>query len=254
MMGDERGVSDLVSFTMIFMVVFASIGMISVFGFDGIDHVREHEQMTSAQTAMITISDQLNGIADHESPARSAEVRLGGGTLLIDDGPLLNVTVDYGDGNVTTWERRLGTLTYRLGDQRLVVTGGAVIRADDDSSILVREPPFLCTEEHSRLNLIRIEALEAPSISSSGGIQVRNHHQRTRLLAPLNRTLLYDAENVTLEFKDTEHLDAWERYFTQSGTEWQQDGSGRYTCNSFANDDTRGLILRDSRIGIRFIR
>lgn len=254
MRGDERGVSDLVAFTMIFMVVFASIGMISIFGFQGIDHVREHEQTTSAQKAMITISDQLNGIADHESPARSAEIRLGGATLSIDDGPLVNVTVDYGDGNVTTWENRLGSLTYQLGEQNIVITGGAVIRADDESAIIVRDPPLMCTDGHARVNLIRIEALDGSSISTSRGIQVRNHHERTRLIAPENRTLLYGAENVTIEFKDGDYLDAWERYFTEDGSNWQVDGSDRYTCDSFKDDDAKGLFVRDTRIGIRFIR
>ena len=250
---DERGVSDLVAFTMIFMIVFASIGMIAIFGFDAVNHVREGEQTDSAQSAMITLADQLNGIADHESPARSTEIRVGGATLHIDEGPLVNVTVDYGDGNTTTWSQHLGSITYRLGDQRVVVTGGAVIRADEQSSFLVREPPLLCTDQHARLNLIRLEALDDPTISTDRSIQIRNHHQRTRLIAPVNRTWMYQGQSVTIEFNDTEHLDAWEQFFTGENN-WTNEGDGVFTCDGFDTEGDSGIIVRDTRIGIRFIR
>lgn len=255
MRGDERAVSDLVAFSMIFMIVFASIGFIAFFGFDAVDHVREGEQTTSAQSAMITLADQLNGIADHEAPARSTEIRLGGATMTIDDGPLVNVTADYGDGNTVTWERHLGAITYRLGDQRIVVTGGAVIRADEESSVLIREPPFLCTDEHARLNLIRVEALEAPTISTDRSIQVRNHHQRTRLIAPVNRSWMYEAHNVTIEFKDTEYPDAWEQFFNEDDNWEPVDGNEfAYVCDGFADLEDGGIIIRDARIGIRYVR
>lgn len=250
MMRDDRAVSDLVAFTLIFTVMIASIGFIGIVGFDTIGDVRENEQLESGTVAMTEISDQINGIADHEAPVRSSEIRLGGGTLEITDGQLINLTVSYDDEDINDSHRRIdfGALEYRVGDQKIVTSGGAVFRSDGENSVMLREPPLFIKGDKARLNFIRMEPLRTdPTISADQSIQVQSHHRRTAYLDPFNRDLLYSIDKIEVELVDVDHRDAWERYFEQS--EWS-GSDGVYTIDNPSD----GAIIRSTRIGIRYIR
>lgn len=243
----DRGVSDLVAFLLIFVVMIASIGVVSAFGMSALEDARDHEQLDSAQVSMVTLSDQLNGIADHEAPARATELRLGGATLAIDDGPTANVTVTYDDGtNDTVADVVLGDVSYRLDGQRIVVAGGAVFRGGDASGVALTDPPFQCTETQARVNLIAVRAEGTSVVSTGGVVQLQSRYRFTRLLSPPNRTSLYAADNVTVRLENTMYPTAWDRYFQDAG--WSGSG-GTYVCEGIS----QGAILRMTRINLRLV-
>lgn len=246
-MMDDRGVSDLVAFMLIFVVMLASIGVVSAFGMSALEDVRDKEQLDSAQVALIRVSDQLNGIADHEAPARAAEMRVGGATVSIVDGPTANFTVEYTDGiPSTTHEYDLGQIGYQLGDNRVLITAGGVLRGDDVSGIFVSEPPFQCFSDQARVNVVTVRPEDRAVASTSGNIQVQSRHQWSRLVAPTNRSTLYDVERVSLNLTNTTYPDAWDRHMSEAG--WA-GSDGDYECTGL----TDGAILRTTRIDIRLI-
>lgn len=242
-MSGDRGVSDLVGFIVIFTVVIASVGLVAAVGFDTLENVRDHDQLNSAEHGMLTLSDQLTGIANHHAPARATELRLDGATIAIVDGPTVNVTVGYEDGTEVTHTQQLRGVEYRIGDDVVLVAGGAVIRADGETSWMVREPPFRCTDDQARLNLITVRSLGDDLVSAGGSVQVQTRHDGTDTMAPANRSELTSARNVTVEFVSVDHPDAWTSFIEAT------DGKDAFRCEGLSN----GLLVRHSRIGIGFM-
>lgn len=255
---DDRALSDVLAFVLIFAVMIASVGLIGAVGFDTVGEVRDSEQLSSAELSMAELSDQLTGIADHESPVRSSELRVGGATVAVTEGVTLTITVS-GEGP-TTWNEtvELGALEYQLGDTTIATVGGAVIRIDDGHGYMLEEPPFLVTEELARLNLLSVGALrDTTSITTEQPIQIQSHHQHTQLLEPSNRSYLYDIETIEIEVEgDGPMVDAWERYFS-SHEHWGEDGDGWIAPMNDAGEESsfsQGVIIRRTHIGFHFIR
>lgn len=255
----DRALSDVLAFGLIFAVMVASVGLIGAVGFDTVTDVSEGEQLRSAELSMAEVGAQLAGIADHEAPVRSSELRVGGATVEVTDALTMTVSVS-GSDNVTTWNEtiELGAITYRLGDTTISVVGGAVVRLDDGNAVMLEEPPFLVTEETARLNLITVEPLrDPPSVSTEELIQLQSHHQRTRLLEPTNRSYLYDVETIEIELEgDGSLVEAWDAYF-EAHPEWYETETG---WGAPSADDGQqaafedGVIVRLSHVGIQFIR
>ncbi|MFP4590709.1 MAG: hypothetical protein ACLFMX_01400 [Halobacteriales archaeon] len=248
---DERAVSDLLAFILIFTVMLASVGLIATFGWEAVGDARDQAQLDSAERAIINVNDQLNGIADHEAPARATELRLGGGTLHVADGP--NVTVDVWENEThnTTLIRDLGSLEYRMDDRYVEAAGGAVLRGRPDASVMRSDPPFVCDGDSARLNVIRVVPETISNIDSTATVQVQSRHARTQLWTPSSWSLRETARNVTVAVNDSRNQAAWERYFEDAG--WSDGESpGEFRCDP--PGDSMRVIVRYTRVEFRFIR
>lgn len=251
-MTDERAVSDLIAFVMIFTVMIASVGVIAVFGWDALGAVRDAEQLDGAEYSFVTLNDQLNGIADHEAPARATEMRLGEATLSVADGPRLTVKVEENATNTTTIEADLGALRFDLGDRHVTTAGGAVFRGDDGGSVMVSDPPMHCGEGGSRINLIELRAEEVSSVDSVATVQVQIRHQRTSLRIPSRWDFRNTTRQVTLSVDDAPNRSAWERYLERSGWDPVEEQSGTFVCSS--ESTTMPIIVRSTRVNLEFVR
>lgn len=250
-MMDDRGVSDLVAFVLIFGVMIASVGAIAVVGWDVIGEVRDTEQMDSAQAAFVTFNDQLNGIADHEAPARATEMRLGEATLAITDGPQISVETWENETVNATVGGTLGAVQFQRDDRHVTAAGGAVFRGDEDGSVMVSEPPLHCYGESARVNLISLTADDVALVDSAATVQVQSRHLLTQMRVPSTWSLRETARNVTVTVEDSPNQAAWERYLVESG--WEATGEeGAYICE--AAEPPMQIIVRTTRIGLEFIR
>lgn len=252
MINDRRGVSDVLAFTLIFGVMITSVGLMSVVGFDAIAGVNEHDQLSSAEGAMTELADQMTGIADHEAPVRSTELRLRGAEVSLIDGPTVRLNVSVTDGPAWNETVDLGGVTYQLGDSEIAVVGGSVIRIDGDHAVVLRDPPFMHIEDRSRLNLLSVRELRSGAADTAvTSVQIRSHHRHTRLVLPENRTRLTDAEHVGLSIEgDGPIADAWERYLERSDAWVWDDEFTEYRLTEFED----GVVIRMTRIGVQFIR
>ncbi len=249
---DDRGVSDVLAFALIFAVMIASVGIIGAVGFQTVGDISEEEQLRSAELSMAELAQQLSGIADHEAPVRASELRTGGATVSITDDFSMQVTVLDGAGQ-ELWNGSfdLGTVTYRLDGTTILVAGGAVIRANDGHAVMLEDPPFLVTESAARLNLLRVDPHgDVTSITTAQLVQMQSHHQGTQLLEPFNRSHLYDIDTIQLELDGADAvIEAWNGYL-ETHDMWDGNSSTNVWESSGFED---GVILRHSRISIRFI-
>lgn len=178
---DERGVSEVVAFILVFGIVLGSIGLLSVTGFQAMDDYQRFEQQRNADRAMSALAENFNDVLRYGGiDQRSGELALRGGTIATDSGGTeLNVSVDRGSGhefigNLSEFDEidgdqvELGEFSYESDSGTLYYDGGAVVREADGGAVVLEEPHLEYDEdsETAIVSLVRIDA-DSRAIQSS---------------------------------------------------------------------------------------
>lgn len=249
MIADDRAVSDVLAFVLLFGVVVVSVGLIGVVGFDTVGSMSDAEQLDSAEASITELADQLTGIADHEAPVRSTELRASGATVEVIDGPTLSVAIENETDTVWANDIELGGVAYTLGDTRVAVVGGAVVRVDGDHAVMLRDPPLLALDDRARLNLLTTDALDHASTTAASRVQVRSYHARSQLLAPTDRDALDAVEAVSIEIEGDDPIAAaWDAHL-EADPDWEWDDDG----DSWRLDDLDDAIVRLTHTEVQFL-
>lgn len=248
MMADDRAMSDLIAFTLIVSVMLVSIGLVATVGFGAIEEVRDVHAADSAQDGLLVVADQVTGIADHHAPARAAEIRLADATLVVTEASTVNVTVAYDTGENVTHSVQVRAFEYQAGDTTISVFGGAVIRHEDGGAVLIREPPWQCTDSQARINLITVAARGDRSVHGHGTIRIQTRHDRTTWREPANRSYLRNATAVTVSFEEDPPA-AFVRHF-EDDAHWTVTEDG-FVCTP---SEQRGIIVRSTTVSLDFTR
>jgi hypothetical protein len=245
--GTGRGVSDVVSFVFIFALMVVAIATVTTVGFSSMQDFRDAEQADSAVTAFEVVGRGVDEVSAGDSPVRTGEIRLQGGTVYVDDAgggdPSVEVTVQ---GPGTTYDVATGALVYELPGTNVTYESGAVFRGQGSpgagGSVVENPPQFVCEGDTAVVSLVRLEPLDARSV---GGGTVRVVARET------NRTLLYPDERfgsaatgVTVEV-NSDHGDAWSRTLERAG--WSRTGPSTYECSA------EQVFVRRVDIGIRLV-
>lgn len=164
-LGDQRGVSEVIGFVIVFGIIIGSVGILYTFGFQSMNEFQEGEQLRNAERAFDALGENLNDVEKYDGiERRSGELSLREGTLRIEDE---GVTFAVEDGTKTDRPPEdVRALTYEFGDSIISYTGGGVFRAypPDDASIAVREPTVQC--DGGVVSLVVIEN-DQPSLQAT---------------------------------------------------------------------------------------
>jgi hypothetical protein len=205
---NDRAVSEVISYVLVFSLIIATIGIVSVVGFAGLEDRRNAEQVDNTERAFDVFSYNMEDSYERGAPSRATEMRLSGGTLLYGD--RVNITVEESGGgqNVTARPR---PLIYTSDDTSIVYTAGAIIRTDRGSARMMDGPPFYFDAD--RIMLPLIETSRPADQSAAGGERTL---RVTSSLRQVNETtpsaLQTPSGNVTITV-ESPRADAWERYF-----------------------------------------
>lgn len=146
-MSRDRGVSDVVAYTLVFSTIIFMIGTITVGGIGTFTDVR---QATETDTAEETMRAYAETLADHRTegvPRRGTTVKLQGHSLEKIDS---NLTVEIENGGSTVFseeaiEIEIGAFVRTTEtDTELVYESGAVFHRQDGGVVVVRQPPLQC--------------------------------------------------------------------------------------------------------------
>ncbi|MFC6724909.1 hypothetical protein ACFQE1_11110 [Halobium palmae] len=242
---DDRGVSDLVGFVLIFSVIIGSAAVIFTVGLGTLDDYKAGVQTQNAEGTMRSVDDALVAIESGRSPHRTVQMRLHDGRLRLsnESDTAINVTVSTPDGTSTTGFSP-GTLAYRLDGSTVAYQGGAVFRADGESAVAVDGPGFRCDE--GSVAIVSVVSLRASgSTQRSGSVTtVEFERDRTTLHVPTGGSPVVDAgEEATVEVTVRSDYDAaWERPMTEAG--WSTPSPNTYTC-----DATR-VVVRETVVDV----
>ena len=225
---DDRGVSEVLAFVLVFGIILSSVTILSMTGFQAMESYQEGEQQRNADRAMVTLADNFNDVLRHGGvEERYGELTVRGGTIAVDgdSGAQLEITVD---GNSITNEPEfdhlddpltLGSFTYESGSETISYEGGAVVRQSDAGSIVLDDPHLQYQDHSSRdvavVSIVKIDG-DRRSIQSDGSqgftISVENRTSK-----------LFDGTiQITAEGGETETV--WEEGILQDG-DWDSGHS-----------------------------
>lgn len=245
-----RGVSEVVSFALVFSLVMATVGIVYVSGLGGLEDARDGEQFTNAERAFDVLADNFEDVYREDAPSRATEIKLSDAQLTFTDATVFTVSIDN-VSEPTTYKKSLDPLTYTTdGDSAIVYEAGAVFRRDGSSGIMKRSPPFLFTvdgtERRAILPIVQTRASGPSSVAGSTTVLVRAENSVNQPLAALTNATADGAtrdvdgdgvEEYDVEFTlDTSPTRAplWEHYLEER-IPWSEDAcsvsGGTVTCS-----------------------
>jgi hypothetical protein len=203
---DDRGVSDVVGYVLVFSLITASVGVVTVVGFEAIDDRQEAERINNVERAFDVFAANVDNVYRDGAPGRATEMRLAGGSLGVGESVVITIEASNGD-NVTV---PTNPLVYRDGDTEIVYTAGALLRSEGDSSVMLQNPPFRTDTPTASFPIVDTYVSSGPTtVSSDGTIRVASAARGVNTTVPSSFGSP-GAYNVTVE---SSRSDAWARYF-----------------------------------------
>jgi|GEM_PF-790593 len=255
---DDRAVSQSIGFVLTFSIIIASVGLVSIVGYDQIQTARDNEQAKNAERAFLLIGQNLDEIERGQSPARRGELDLASGSLDVLPASQSQLRVQI--SNVSepwTYDRTFAMrgLRYETDETTVVYEGGSVIR-DNKPGIVVQDAPTLvCTEDTAMVSVVTIEGEENRQLSSAT-VSMTVRKNTTSIEFPRNRT----GENSTVGqgrvavTVDSEFGEGWQRSLSEH-EHWDQSGANnRFVCNGPSGGGVSEYHLVHTRINVTFTR
>lgn len=232
MRNDERGISEVLGYALVFGLVISTVAVVTVAGFSELQDTRDTEQLNNAQRAFDLLATNMNDITRRGAPSRATEIRLAEAQLEIAS----RSTFEFRGTNSTTSDNFSVTtdvkpIVYRSSDTDSLIaySAGAVFRRQDGTTAPVRDPNFVITNETMVVPLIETRG---PTQGIGGGTA------RVRADRPFARSAWVStiASNET-GFYDT----VWMNVTSPRAGAWQDlltDYNGFDSCALNASADT----------------
>lgn len=219
---DERGVSDVVAFALVFGMVITIVSTTFVFGLGGIEALGDNSQMQTANQQMDAVAAAIEDIHRRGSVARSVEVELDGATLELSDS---TVQVAVGSDPLTT--HQVGSVELQRDQGIAAYEAGAVFRTDADRTggVITRGPAVSCTSETAIVSIVELNPDEPISVAGDDSVRligkIEDRQVRTE----------YGGSSITVDVSGLDNRKALTSYFERSGSNWSKSGT-EYTCTA----------------------
>lgn len=213
---DERAVSDVVGYVLVFALVTATIGTVFAVGFVGVEERQNAERVANVERAFDVLDDNVRDLQRYEDPSRATEIRLSGGTLSLEAETTMTLeyenssgVFEYGNSPIPG---SMSTLTYTNGDTTLAYEGGAWFRVDGDRATMRSPPRFVSNDNQTVLPVVRLlRESGAEPIRADGTVQVSTATRGSRTLQyPEPEPGDVDAIRLRIE---SPYADAWADHF-----------------------------------------
>ncbi|GAB3416346.1 hypothetical protein GCM10027435_13540 [Haloparvum alkalitolerans] len=253
MIRDDRGVSDVVGYVLVFALITASIGTVFAAGLGGLDDRRQAEQVNNVERAFDVLHDNLRDIHRNDAPSRATELRLAGGTLSFADA----VSVRVGEYNETesgwvdpanTTNATIRPVRYQSGATSYVVEGGALFRVDRGGETVVRPPTMVRGANRTALVFLSTRAASQGAIGGQTTARIVAERAYRSHVRTVNAT--EPDTHVRIEITSPRAA-AWERYFERTDgftVEAAADGSVAVSV------ETETVYVQRTPINVRFDR
>jgi hypothetical protein len=206
-LNDERAVSDVIGFILVFGLIITTVSLVYVVGFSSLDNARAVEERKNAERAFDILADNINDVVEGNAPTRGTEIKVGDAKLY--GGGSVFFTVNVTDSSVTNSKQiEAVPLIYETpSGQQVIYINGAVLRSQVGGSSFIIEPGI--DSEHDAFIMPLIET-RIPSDSASG---VSGGTYLVRTHSASQSAVAYNKNSYTVDFRiDTPRTAVWERY------------------------------------------
>jgi hypothetical protein len=243
----DRGVSDVVGFVLVFALITASVGVVTVFGISTLEDARNDERVNNAERAFDVLADNFADITRGGAPSRATEIKLAGTSLTIAETVGMSVRVN---GSTDPYTANVRPIVFGgESDTEIVYEGGAIIRAQRDGAVMLREPNFLLSPERTVIHYVELhsETESVDRVSGQSTVLVRG-------VRTVDRVVNVSEGDVSVAF-DVEttpkRAPAWQAYCEEeleSESITVNETTGTVTC-SFETDE---LYVTSTEIDVAF--
>lgn len=244
--GNERAVSDLVGFIMVFALVVSVVAIVSLAGMSSLESARDAEQSNNAVRAMEVFSDNVADIHERGAPSRATEISLNDGAQMYLERPI-TVTVNGSGGGGFKEHFGIRPVVYRGPDgARLVYVNGALFREQREGGRVIESWSATVGREATLLPILSTSSAtgEGQSLQSST-VLVRGTATRRDVRVADDSSTYEDVwVNVT-----TERTDLWSRMLDErAAVSCSTTHPGAVNCS--LDHDPERLFVTETRIPI----
>ncbi|MFD1564740.1 hypothetical protein ACFR99_14455 [Haloarchaeobius amylolyticus] len=225
--GDERGVSDVLAFVLVFAMILGSVVLMSTVGLQAMNDYQEFEQSQNTERAMTSLAANFDDVLRYDGVTeRYGELSLRGGTIRSGSSGT-NVTINISGTSNPDHEVNLGTFAYESESGVIAYEGGGLVRkSGDGNSIVLKEPTLTCNNESSDsedtalISLVEVNPGQNRSIQSDGTLGVTiTEDERSREIHSIN-------DGTVTVSSETEYNEAWDD-IGNDGDDWRCEGVDR---------------------------
>lgn len=220
---DTRGVSEVIGFVLVFSLIVGTISLVYVGGLSGLDDTRDAERVNNAERAFDVMANNFQQMGRGDAPNRATEIKLAEAQLSTSTNRLIGVNASEMN---TSANANPVTIRYdTAGDTTLVYENGAVIRVDDDSAVMRREPDFLFNDDKIVIRYISLRGAGQGVGGTASTVLVRAERINIKVLA--NRGTSTDV-NITMQ-THPDRAEVWKDYYRSEIEAVTPDGTSP-TC------------------------
>ncbi|MEF8851265.1 MAG: hypothetical protein V5A44_07615 [Haloarculaceae archaeon] len=249
---DDRAVSELVGFVLVFALVVSVVGLVSVAGFGTLEDVRDAEQSRNAERAMEVLSDNMADIHQQGAPSRATEISLEGASVSLGEETQVIIR---NNGSPTFLEDRVFTtrpIVYDDGDTELVYVMGAVFRVDAQGGTVIVPYDPVIGEDRTLLPVVTtVSATDGGQYVQSSTVLVRGEAITRRVpVADTDSKRTY--QDVTFNVSSPRQT-LWNRTLSENaGMSCTTNGPDWVNCT--VDEDPRRLFVTETRITIEIAK
>lgn len=212
---DERAVSEVLSYTLVFTLIISSVAVVSVAGLGGIQDARDAEQMENSERAYEVLADNMEDITLRGAPNRATEIRLERSRMYFGDPVTIELELlqSGGPNQTHTWDTRPLILEGNR-DRQLVYEAGATVRTNRDTEFLIDSPPFVFRDsptDGDRLLLSFID-IDTDAVQSKSGSTILVRATESKRTVVVDDEGTYEFVNVTIT---SPRYEAWRAHLSE---------------------------------------
>lgn len=247
--GSERGVSDLVAFTLTFSIIVTSVAFVSVFGLGTLQDAGDSARADSAEASMIGFHDSVERVRTGDISQQTTEFQLNSDTIRQYDSRI-TVLVD-GTPRTTDPDEPVdvGAFARETGqDATIVYESGSVYREERRGEVGVRAPSFRCGPDTAHVALVKLTGDADFASDNAATITAERTDSKTVYPDP-TRGENGSADEVTIDVGQTHNPAAWHQVFDTRFQDWNNPSTDRYSC-----DDISRVYVHVTTLEVRVVR
>jgi len=184
----DRAVESVVGFVLVFSLIASSVGVVYVFGFEGLQDTRDAEQLSNVESAFDVLEDNVEDVQREGAPHRATEFKLYQANLQTGEPVEFSINVTNwnavgpaGDGDPSTaepLESSINAVPIVYSPEGSPTTiryvNGAVLREGRGGSLMLDGPPLVLREQGSERTAVfpLVETRERGTTAISGSTTV----------------------------------------------------------------------------------
>jgi len=212
-MPERRAQSEIIGMVVIFGIAISSVALVAATGMAGLQSAQHAEATNNGLRAIELLDNNVDDLVSGRASERATEIKLAGARLALGDPVTVEVSTErLSGGNRTVYTRDVLPIGYDLGrGTSLVSVGGAIIRTEDASAVMLEPPTIVLTDTLVLLPILETRAAGMTAVGGARTTSVRTHLAETELVVAEPTR-----HRVTIAIRSP-HATAWQHHFESLG-------------------------------------